>query len=305
MTEIFKRIAIILPVFNEEETIDKLLLTLEKNISLPITFVLVNDGSRDNSFHIIKAYKVQKRTTTKRLINLSRNFGHQQALMAGFAYVPNNCDLVAVMDADFQDSPADLPRLIAKLYEGYDCVYGIRSANSGNIVIDKLTRLFYLIQKNIVSIEIPQNAGTFCVFSRKMLDDIRRFSTEIEPYFPGIRAYVGFRQAGVPLRRNSRMHGKSKVGLKGLIKLSLSGILGFTALPMRLIFMFGFILTFLIFILGLILIIMKLWGVTKIPGITTTLLLILGGFGVQIMFMGIIGEYIGKLLCKLKIGQAG
>lgn len=295
----FKRLAIVLPVYNEGKNICSLLEALERNVYMDITFVIVNDGSTDNSYNEVLNYQKKRETTKKRTVNLSRNFGHQQALMAGLSVVPDDCDLILVMDADFQDDPADVPKLLEKLNEGYDCVYGVRSANSGSFAINKMTKFYYKIQSKILSFDIPMEAGTFSVFNRKLLNVILSFP-EHELYFPGIRAYVGLNQTGISLARSRRKYGKSKVGIKGLINLSITGILGFTALPVRLIFICGFALTALFFVLGALVLFMKLYGVTQIPGITTTLLVLLGGFGMQSMFIGIVGEYIGKLFLESK-----
>lgn len=294
-----KHLGIVLPVYNEADGLEKLLFQLEAAVSIPVTLIVVNDGSTDCSYDVMVNYKSTKKTTSKRIVNLSRNFGHQQAIMAGIHAVPDKCDSVVVMDADFQDIPADVVRLLDKLEDGYDCVYGERKANSGNLLVNFLTSLFYNVQSRIVPFNIPQYAGTFCAFRKNVLRAIQCFS-ESENYFPGIRAYVGFRQIGIPLTRGLRVHGKSKIGFIGLIRLSVTGVLGFSAIPMKLIFLCGLNMIILCFLLAVLILGMKILRITQIPGITTTLLVLLGGFGIQFMFMGIIGEYIGKLFIQSK-----
>lgn len=294
-----QKVLVILPVFNEELTVEKLAVEIEKQVEQPLEFVFVDDGSTDRTLEILKNYQVRKETNRKRILVLTRNFGHQQALMAGLSSLSKDADRILVMDADFQDDPEDIPALIKKLEEGYDCVYAVRKAKSGNFFVNMLTQIFYKIQKLMLSFSIPRNAGTFSVFNRSFLDKVLEFQ-ESDIYFPGIRAYVGMRQTGLPVKRRKRAHGKSRVGILGLINLSLAGLLGFSALPMRLIFVFGVLTTILCFFLGLVIFLMKILGITEIPGVTTILIFMLGFFGIQSMFIGIVGEYIGKLFLESK-----
>jgi len=294
-----KQISVILPVFNEESIIEQLAVEIEQHIESPIEFVFINDGSTDKTLEILKKYRTGKKSNQKKIIDLARNFGHQPALMAGLSSVSSDSDIIVVMDADFQDSPEDIPLLISRVEEGYDCVYAVRTANSGNRLIDSFTKFFYKIQKIFLRFTIPPNAGTFSVFNRDVLNNILDFK-ESEIYFPGLRAYVGLNQTGVPVKRRARAHGESKVGKMGLINLSMSGILGFSVVPMRAIFLFGVFMTTLCFFLGIVLFLMKITGITKVMGVTTILIFMLGLFGIQIMFVGIVGEYVGKLFIEAK-----
>ena len=293
------QISVVLPVFNEEQIIEKLAMAIEQNIESPIEFVFINDGSTDKTLEILKKYRTKKTGNQKKIIDLARNFGHQPALMAGLSSVSSDSDIIVVMDADFQDAPEDIPLLISRIEKGYDCVYAVRTANSGSRLIDSFTKFFYKIQKMFLRFTIPPNAGTFSVFNRDVLNNILDFK-ESEIYFPGLRAYVGLNQTGVPVKRRARAHGESKVGKMGLINLSMSGILGFSVVPMRAIFLFGVLVTTLCFFLGIVLFLMKISGITKVMGVTTVLIFMLGLFGIQIMFVGIVGEYVGKLFVEAK-----
>jgi dolichol-phosphate mannosyltransferase len=292
-------ITVILPVFNEELGIEKLTSQIEKHVEQPVQFVFVDDGSTDRTLEILKNYRLNKDTNRKRIVVLSRNFGHQVAVMAGLSSAPKDCDRILVMDADFQDDPKDIPALIDKLEKGYDCVYAVRKAESGSFLVNILTRIFYKIQTRILSFALPRNAGTFSMFNRKVLDNILEFK-EIDVYFPGLRAYVGMRQIGVNVKRGKRAHGESKVGRIGLIRLAVTGLVGFSALPMRLIFLFGFLMTLLFAFMAIVLFVMKITGITQIAGFTTVLICMLGLSGIQVMFMGIVGEYVGKLFLEAK-----
>lgn len=292
------KIAIVLPVHNELDSLPSLLSRIEGNVEDPILFIFVDDGSTDESLAWLTDFQ-PKQSNSKRIIVLSRNFGHQAALMSGLCHVPGNIDRIVVMDSDLQDRPEDIPSLLEKLDEGFDCAYAVRSAATGSLFINWLTLVFYRLQKSLLSIQIPLNAGTFSAFNREMLDKLKKFG-EREVYFPGLRAFVGLKQVGVDVSRDSRVHGHSKVGFWGLVNLSLVGILGFSALPMRFIFLFGLFLTMVAFFMGIGLFLLRIWGVTKILGVTTILIFILGCFGVQIVFLGMVGEYIGKLFLEVK-----
>jgi glycosyltransferase involved in cell wall biosynthesis len=219
--------------------------------------------------------------------------------MAGLDSVSKDSDLVLVMDADFQDNPEDIPHLLRKLEEGYDCVYAARKANTGNFLVNILSRSFYKMQKATLSFTIPRNAGTFSIFNRTFLDVLLDFR-EVDVYFPGLRAYVGMKQTGFPVKRGKRMHGKSRVGIIGLSNLALAGLIGFSSLPMRAIFFLGVLMTIFFFLLTITAFLMKIFGITRIPGVTTVMILMLGISGLQITFLGIIGEYIGRLFTESK-----
>ena len=294
-----QNVAVVLPIYNESSVIAQLVAAVEVQIDAPLEFVLINDGSTDDTLAVLKTMQTTNAETRKKIVDLSRNFGHQTALMAGLAHVSMDADVVLVMDADFQDNPADIPALLAKLEDGYDCVYARRTSNTGSRLFDVLTKVFYNIQQKMLTFSIPRHAGTFCAFNRTVLERILEFQ-EAEIYFPGLRAYVGMKQVGVPVERSPRAHGDTKVGKMGLINLSLAGILGFSALPMRLIFLFGLLITSICFFLGVVVFFMKIFGITKIMGITTLLIVIFGLFGIQIIFIGVIGEYLGKLFLESK-----
>jgi dolichol-phosphate mannosyltransferase len=297
-TEI-KKISVVLPIYKEEGCIEKLLEAIEQSINFSLEFVLVDDGSTDTTPEILKNYKLNKPSNSKKVLILSRNFGHQQALMAGLNNVSQDSDLILVMDADFQDRPEEIPILINKINEGYDCVYAIRRERKEGFLLRILTKVFYKLVTNIASFEIPPYAGTFSIFNRKVLEKILLFS-ETDIYFPGLRAYVGYKQTGIALDRGQRAYAKSRVGLIGLMDLSSIAIFSFSAVPMRVIFVFGIIITLLCIILGFLVFILKIAGVTKIPGITTTLMFIIIFSGIQITFIGIVGEYIGRLFREAK-----
>jgi glycosyltransferase involved in cell wall biosynthesis len=293
------KLSVVLPIHNEEESVVSLLEQIEQAVEGPVEVVLVDDGSSDNTLQLLRDYRPKNPDHKKTLVVLSRNFGHQHALMAGLSAVAEDSEAVLVMDADLQDDPKNIPILIEKLREGYDCVYAVRGSRREGILMRICFSLFYVIQSRIASFPIPRNAGTFSVFKRCVLEAILRFE-ETDVYFPALRAYVGYRQEGVSIERAARAHGRSRVGFAGLVNLSIAGLLGFSGVPLRLIFAFGVFVTLSCMFLSLVVFVMKIVGITKIPGVTTTLIVTMTLSGIQIMFMGIVGEYLGRLLRESK-----
>lgn len=294
-----RKISVVLPIFNEESVIEALAEEIEAHLDAAVEFVFVNDGSTDGTLELLKAYRPGKEGNSRKVVVLTRSFGQQNAIMAGLSSVSPEAEAIVVMDSDFQDKPNDIVALLAKLDEGHDCVYAVRTANSGSLIVNFLTALFYRAQKMLFSFAIPEHAGTFSVFTREFLGHLLKFG-EREVYFPAVRAYIGMKQAGVPVERGSRSAGKSKVGFFGLVNLAMSGLLSFSALPMRAIFIVGVVMTFLCLLLGVTAFVLKVTGVTQIPGVTTVLILMLGLFGVLTTFIGLMGEYVGKLFLESK-----
>jgi len=294
-----EKISIVLPIYNEERCIKELLTEIERVVDYPLEFILVDDGSTDNTLSTIRSYQMQGTPRTKKIVVLSRNFGHQQALMAGLCNVSDDAAWILVMDADYQDFPEDIPCLLEKIKEGYDCVYAIRKSRNEGFLIRILIKAFYKIQTRIVSFSIPPNSGTFSIFNKRILEKVLMFK-ESDIYFPALRAYVGYRQTGIPLKRGKRADGKSRVGLLGLLDLSSIALFNFSGMPMRFIFISGVFTVVLCVICSLIVFGLKIYGITTIPGITTILIFMVTFFGIQIMFIGIVGEYVGRLLKESK-----
>ncbi len=283
----------VIPVLNEGPVILELLSELEQEVASNIHLHVVDDGSSDDSFNSLKSYK-PKPGNELSVLRLSRNFGHQQAIFAGISNVPDTAEIVVTMDGDFQDRPSDVPRLLQPVKNGFDCAYAVRSSNSGSLVINLLSNVFYRLQAAVVTFEIPRNAGTFSAFSNKMLRAMKQF-TEHDCYFPGLRAFVGMNQVGVLVQRGLRRRGKSRVGIGGLFNLGLNGLLSFSSVATRLILSVGLATVFLCVILGGIIVVLRLTGVIQVMGFTSLALLILGLAGIQITFLGILGEFLGKL----------
>jgi glycosyltransferase involved in cell wall biosynthesis len=297
------RISIIIPFYNEEKSLPVLLNQITESLdNHDLRLIFVNDGSTDESENILTStfstYSSNDSIHFK-LVTLSRNFGQQAAIFAGLRHSDTDSDYYIVMDSDLQDDPRDIPKMLSALQEGYDCIYAERKPNTAHVVINRLTDLFYYLQNKISRISVPKYAGSFSAFSLNFKNELLEFG-EKETYFPGLRAYTGYQQKAVPVTRRAREFEFSRYGVSGLIDLALNGILSFTNFPLRLIFLSGFIITATCIITGIILFWLRVFSFTTIPGVTTVLITIVGLFGVQFMFLGIVGEYLGKLFIESK-----
>jgi polyisoprenyl-phosphate glycosyltransferase len=295
-------ITIIIPFYNEEKSLPILIHEIKDALrEYSLIFLFVNDGSIDNSKNILENIFEEVKDTHIRfkLITLSRNFGHQSAIFAGLQESGSDSDYFVVIDSDLQDNPFDLQQMILEIKNGYECIYAVRKANSQNKLINKLTDYFYLLQNKISQIPISKNAGTFSIFTLNFKNELLKMS-EKDLYLPGLRAYVGFKQKGIPVTRRTRPFDHSRVGIVGLINLALNGVLGFSNFPLRLIFLSGLVITVGCILVGLLLFWLRVFTITKIPGVTTVLITVIGLFGIQFMFLGILGEYLGKLFIESK-----
>jgi dolichol-phosphate mannosyltransferase len=219
--------------------------------------------------------------------------------MCGLRSLNERAERIIVMDGDLQDRPEDIPQLLSALSGGFDCAFAERRPASKSILIDKLTGVFYRLQELTVPFPVPRYAGTFCALRKEFLRHVCRFS-EADLYFPGIRAYVGFKQAAVLVQRDCRRHGTSKVGLIGLLRLSSSGILGFSALPLRMIFLCGLAMFAPSVAIGILVLALRLTGIIEVMGFTSLMLILLAFGGIQMMSLGILGEYLSKLFTDVK-----
>ena len=291
-------LAIVIPLYNEEKGIVELLSRLQASVSENFLLMFVDDGSTDNTVEEIKRFSFRVGIEWE-IARLSRNFGHQAALMCGLRLIGGRAERIVVMDGDLQDQPEDVPRLLTALTPSYDCAYAERLPASKSFLIDQLTGIFYRLQELTVPFPVPRYAGTFSAFRKEFLGYICNFS-ESDLYFPGIRAYIGFKQTSVPVHRGCRKHGASRVGFMGLVRLSSSGILGFSALPLRMIFLCGLVMFASSILIGPLVLILRLTGIIDVMGFTSLMLILLAFGGIQMMSLGILGEYLSKLFTDVK-----
>ncbi|AQW20888.1 glycosyltransferase [Lentilactobacillus curieae] len=238
MVEKADLVSIVLPVFNEEELIATTINKLEKYVETRnerFELIFVNDGSSDRTVQIIKHHASRKPNI--KLVNFSRNFGHQLAITAGIRYTSGSA--VVVMDADLQDSPEIISKMISMWQQGYDVVYGQRVARAGESKFKKFTAAtFYRLLDRITSIEIPVDTGDFRLMDRKVVDVLTSMD-EPEPFVRGMVSWVGFKQAAVRYERQERIAGETKYPLKKMFKLAMDGITSFSNFPLKLISIIG------------------------------------------------------------------
>lgn len=293
-------ISVVTPVYNEEATLPEFYRRL--TIVLESTggsheIILVNDGSIDNSLNLMK--EIHNSDPRVRIVNLSRNFGHQTAITAGLDHACG--DVVAIMDSDLQDPPEALPAFFQKQREGYDVVYAIRKNRKEGVFKKAAYTIFYRLLQRIANINIPLDSGDFCVISRRALNTLKSIP-ERNRFLRGLRGWIGFNQIGMEYDRDKRFAGEAKYTFSKLLKLAFDGFVSFSYMPLRLASILGLIVSALSFI-G-ILIIFYLSFLTSmtlsVPGWASVVVVILFLGGVQLVTIGIIGEYIGRVYDEVK-----
>ncbi|MQS53325.1 glycosyltransferase family 2 protein [Companilactobacillus mishanensis] len=283
-------ISIVLPVFNEEAGIKTTIETLERYVSKQdenYELVFVDDGSKDESAKIIK-FEIEKNDNIK-LVEFSRNFGHQLAITAGLQYTKG--DVVVVMDADLQDPPEVIPRMIEKWHEGYDIVYGKRKQRDGETFFKKFTSaMFYRTFKKLATIDMPLDTGDFRLMNRKAVQQMQRLH-EQDPFVRGQVTWIGFKQTSVEYHRHERIAGETKYPLSKMVKLALDGITSFSMKPLQLANIFSALplvggLVYLIYLIAT-------GGFTAT---TVGITLMIFSVGLVFLSMGIFGSYLGRVL---------
>ncbi len=292
-------LSVVAPVFNEEAILPEFYRRVREALDgagLDWELILVNDGCRDRSPEIMR--ELHGRDPRVRVINFARNFGHQVAITAGMDYASG--DAVVVIDSDLQDPPEVILDLVARWREGYQVIYAVRSERQGETWFKEFTaKAFYRMIHQITDINIPMDTGDFRLMDRKVVNALKTMR-EKHRFMRGLSVWVGFRQTGVPYVRAERYAGETKYPLKKMLKFALDGITSFSYLPLQLATYVGFIAAGLS-ILGIIVaVILRLFGHAALQGQATTLVSVLFLGGVQLIFLGIIGEYLGRIYDEVK-----
>lgn len=286
--------SIVIPVFNEEEMILQMYEKLVPFLNNEDEVLFINDGSTDTTVNEIKSL-IEKDRRLK-LINFSRNFGHQPAITAGLQY--SEGDVVIVMDCDLQDPPELIPELLKKWKEGYDVVHCIRKKRKEPLFKRVSYKLFYWLYTRLSDFETLMDSGDFSLMSRRVVNEINKMQEKAK-FIRGLNLFVGFRHTAIEYERPGRFKGETKYNLIKLVKLALDGIFSFTTFPLRIMSFLGFCLLLSSFIMILVLVYYKL-SYKLLLGHTMTYVLILFFGGINLFCFGIIGEYIGKIFYETK-----
>jgi dolichol-phosphate mannosyltransferase len=292
------KLSLVIPVFNEAAIFDQLkhrLIETLPQLPAPTEVILVNDGSSDATGELIRELCRQDLHFVG--VHLTRNFGHQMAVCAGLELARG--EAVAVLDGDLQDPPEILPKFYAKLQEGYDVVYAIRQQRKEILPKRFLYWVFYRLMAALSPIEIPLDSGDFGIMSRRVVDALKTMP-ERRRFVRGMRSYVGFRQTGLAYERQERAGGQSKYTFRKLLLLAADGIFTFSEIPLRLATMVGLFTASLSILYGFILLILRIFNDYTLPGFATLSIGLFFLGGVQLICLGILGEYIGRIHHEVK-----
>ena len=295
-----KTVTLLIPAYNEEEVIGSLFDRLDglansiKNYKFE--FLFVNDGSRDNTLEIIKSQA--KKDSRVSYINLSRNFGKEIAMIAGIDHVRG--DAMVIIDADLQDPPELIPEMIKHWEEGYDDVYARRSSREGETWLKKKTsEMYYKILQSSTNIPIQIDTGDFRLLDRRCIDALKQFR-ESQRNTKALFSWIGYKKKEILYNRDPRLAGTTKWNYRKLSNLAIDGITSFTTAPLRIATITGLLISAISFLYIIYLLVRPLFGVSTGAGYSSTLAVILFMGGVQMLFLGIIGEYIGRIFNETK-----
>jgi dolichol-phosphate mannosyltransferase len=297
-------VSIVVPLYNEAGNVRPLLERLgavaaRLGDEADFEIVLVNDGSTDGTLAAIR--EEMRRRPHVVLVNLSRNFGHQLAATAGLEIAAG--DAMVLMDGDLQDPPELIEAFLRKWRQGYDVVYAVRRTRQGESRFKVFTaRVFYRIIKRLTKIAIPLDAGDFRLMSRRVVEALRR-SPERHRFLRGMVSWVGFNQVSVEYDRDVRHAGTTKYPIAKMVRFAMDGITSFSDIPLRFASYFGFTVSAIAFIYALIVIAFKLFSLNPpayTPGWASTIVAVLFLGGVQLMSLGILGEYLGRVYDEVK-----
>ena len=291
--------SLVVPVFNEEESIDIFLDAVEplmKRDGLRFEIVLVNDGSRDNTLGRLLDRSAADRRL--RVVNLSRNFGKEAALTAGIDHARG--DVIVPMDIDLQDPPELIEAFMARWREGYDIVYGVRTQRTWDTAAKRLSAgWFYRVFNWMSPVRIPENVGDFRLVDRRAVEALRQLP-ERNRFMKGLFAWVGFNAIGVPYERPQRAAGSSKFNLWRLWNFALDGLVSFSTAPLRAWFYVGAVIATVSVLYALFIITRVLIFGIDTPGYASLLIVVLLMGAIQLLSLGIIGEYLGRLFLEVK-----
>ena len=289
----------VLPVFDERENLDalrsRLLPILNELTDGAFEVIFVDDGSRDGSDRILDALSDEEKRV--KVVHFSRNFGHQAALQAGLDAASGAA--VVMMDADLQDPPELLRQFVARWREGHDVVFAVRRRRREGTLKRAAYALFYRTLHRMAEIDLPLDAGDFCLLDRRVVNALVGLP-ERNRFLRGLRSWVGFRQIGVEYDRDARAAGEPKYTLRKLVRLALSGYVGFSAMPLRLSVWLGLLTAGVGFLIGVGALATKFLGIYSPQGWVSTVVVILLVGGVQLLMLGVMGEYLARVYDEVR-----
>ena len=295
--------SIVGPVFNEEGSLKEFYLQIKETMDVlgePWELILVNDGSRDRSAEIMQ--QLHQQDPRVKTLDFAKNFGHQLAVTAGIDFTQGKA--VIMMDTDLQDPPSVLPDLIAKWQEGYEVVYAIRSQRRGETWFKLVTaRLFYRLTARLTEIDIPLDTGDFRLIDRKVVKTLQAMR-EHRRFIRGLTSWVGFKQIGVEYIREERFAGETHYPFRKMLRLALDAITGFSYVPLQLATYFGFGMAGLSALAAVLVVYARLFmnfqSGQPFSGQATTLVMVLFLGGIQLITLGILGEYIARIYDEVR-----
>lgn len=297
MQEIF--ISVVVPAFNEEEMVDPFYDRTSRvlaKLGSDFEIIFVNDGSMDRTAERVLA--LNQRDSRVKLLDLSRNFGKEIAMTAGIDHAAGT--VVVVIDADLQDPPEIIPAMIEKWREGYDVVYAKRVVREGETFLKKATaHAFYWVIQRMTKISIPENTGDFRLMSRRAVDALMQLR-EQHRFMKGLFSWIGFRQTGIPYHREPRFAGATKWNYWSLWNFAIEGITSFSIAPLKIASYLGAFVALFAFAYAIFLVMRVLFMGVDVPGYASIMVTILFFSGVQLVTMGVVGEYIGRMSNETK-----
>src|SRR5882672_5756235 len=293
-------VSVVVPVYKEAGNIKPFLQRTEavmEKLGVCYEIIFALDPSPDDT-EVVILREIERNPAVK-LILFSRRFGQPAATMAGIL----NCtgEKCVVIDVDLQDQPELIEQLYNKMAEGYEVVYAMRSSREGETLIKKAVSYFgYSVINRLSDVQIPRNTGDFRIMSRRVIEELRRLS-ETHGFLRGMVAYVGFKQAAVLYNRDARLTGTGNYNrLIGSLRIGINGLVGFSSRPLQVMSMAGFVLAAISFMIGIFYVMQKIMGIPITPGLSTTILVVTFFSGVQLLALGLVGEYIGRIYDETK-----
>jgi polyisoprenyl-phosphate glycosyltransferase len=299
-------LSIVIPIYNEAAVIPELHKRLLGLIGLlygacgigekDVEFVLVNDGSRDESLALLLRFFGE--LSQFKIVNFSRNFGHQIAVSAGIDIAKGNA--VVLIDADLQDPPEFIADLYKKYREGFDVVYAVRAGRKGETFFKRITaKFFYRLLRWITKISIPVDTGDFRIMSRRTVDTLKGMP-ERHRFLRGMVAWIGFNQTGIPYQRRERFAGSTKYPFHKMVRFAVDAITSFSTAPVRVVMWFGFLSSLAGLLYSVHVLYIKLFTSKTVPGWSSLMVAILIMSGIQMITLGVIGEYVGRITEEIK-----